>query len=475
MACRTCASVRPCEGDAGMAIWARLMTGTGVRASAGKEASAATAMEAAIAKCFMGSAGVEKAWEGKGSGRALQDDRRIDPPEGEVVAHHVPRVDRRTLGCDVPERRAGRVGVLQVQGGREPAPAHHLDGPPDLDGAAGAQGVAQVALHRADRHARADHVGRGLALGDVAALGGGAVRAHVVDVRCREAGVLQGLAHGDGHGPGFGLGDVDTVRIAAEADDFRMDVRAARLRMFVLLQHEGGGAFAHHEAVAVAVERPWRLGGRGVARAGGEQRVEHRDARRGEFFGATAEHECLAAVADGLVGVADALAAGRAGAGRGNHAPLEAEEQPDVHRRGVRHHLDVAGRGDAQHRTGFQHAPEHPDRLGAARRRSVGDTHAAVGHGGIGEQACVFQRHLAGAHGHLRYAAHRAQQLARVMGGHLEVRDGCGEAGMQFGEGVELRHAAHTAAAGAQRRLDVRPAIAQRGDAGHAGDDDPLH
>ena len=98
------------------------------------------------------------------------------------------------------------------------------------------------------------------------------------------------------------------VGVAAEADDLGVDGRAARLRVFELLEHQRAGAFADHEAVAVAIERARRLLGRVVARAGREQGVEHRRFARAQLFGAARDHERRAIEPDRFVGVADALA-----------------------------------------------------------------------------------------------------------------------------------------------------------------------
>src|SRR5258706_2962727 len=103
-----------------------------------------------------------------------EHERGVDAAEGEVVLHRVPDVEPAALAGDVVEAVALRVGGLEVERRREPAAVHHLDQPPRLHRAAGAERVADVALHRADRHRGAEHLARGARLGDVAAAGRGA-------------------------------------------------------------------------------------------------------------------------------------------------------------------------------------------------------------------------------------------------------------------------------------------------------------
>ena len=53
----------------------------------------------------------------------------------------------------------------------------------------------------------------------------------------------------------IGLGDVVRVRRDAVPDQLGVDLRPARLRALVLLEHDGATGLAHHEAVATGVER----------------------------------------------------------------------------------------------------------------------------------------------------------------------------------------------------------------------------
>ncbi len=242
------------------------------------------------------------------------------------------------------------------------------------------------------------------------------MRADVTDRIWRERGILQCQLHRCRHRFAGGLGDVIAIGIAAESNNFRIDARPARTRMFVFLQHQRGGTFAHHQAIAVAVEGTGREVWFVVARAGGEQGIEHRHARAGKFFGTAAQHQLLLALLDGLVAKADRLTAGRARAGRRHNASLQSEEHANVHSGGMRHHLHVAGGRDTLHGAGFQHAPHYSHGFDAAARRAICHAHATVADRGIAVQTCIAQCAFAGGNRKLRDAAHRTQMLTRPVG-----------------------------------------------------------
>ena len=77
---------------------------------------------------------------------SLEDERRVDVAEGEVVALDELGVDPALLARDVVEFAAFGINVGEVDGRAEPAFAHHLDGKPGLDRTAGAERVAEEAL-----------------------------------------------------------------------------------------------------------------------------------------------------------------------------------------------------------------------------------------------------------------------------------------------------------------------------------------
>src|SRR5690606_6282783 len=112
----------------------------------------------------------------------------------EVVAHD----DRRRVVTDltyVVEVGAAGVDLGEVARGGEEAPAQHGEGEGGLDRPAGAHGVAGVALGRGHGDPAAEHLAGGVALGDVADVGGGAVGVDVVDAVGRQVGVAQGAGH----------------------------------------------------------------------------------------------------------------------------------------------------------------------------------------------------------------------------------------------------------------------------------------
>ena len=103
---------------------------------------------------------------------------------------------------------------------------------------------------------------------DVVLLRAGAVRVDVVDVLGVGAALAQRVRDRLGHLEPVGLEAGHVVRVAAagEAGDLAVDVRAARAGVLELLEHQHRAALAHHEPVAVAVERPRGVAGLVVAR-----------------------------------------------------------------------------------------------------------------------------------------------------------------------------------------------------------------
>jgi len=104
----------------------------------------------------------------------------------------------------------------------------------------------------------------------------GGVRVHVVDLLGVDPGV--GERGGDRTCTALperiGVGDVERVRAEAVAGELDVDTGAAGTRVLCFLEHEHGGALAHHEAVAAGVEGP--------ADAGLAERVHAREGGVGE-------------------------------------------------------------------------------------------------------------------------------------------------------------------------------------------------
>ncbi len=129
------------------------------------------------------------------------------------------------------------------------------------------------------------------------------------------------------------------VRVAAagEAGDLAVDVRAARQRALQLLQDQHRAALAHHEPVAVAVERARGVLRVVVAGGGGLDRVEagHRD-RGDRRLRRAGDDDVGLAVLDQVVGVADRVDP-RGAAGRDDHRrAVRAELQRDLGREAAR-------------------------------------------------------------------------------------------------------------------------------------------
>ncbi|MNE05684.1 hypothetical protein D3C80_982540 [compost metagenome] len=354
-----------------------------------------------------------------------------------------------------------RVDFVEVEGVGVQVAVHHFDAEPRFQRTAGAEGVAEEALLRADRHVFAEQAAGGQGFGDVALFGGGAVAVDVADVRRFQPGVLQGQFHGPAHGDLFGTGGVLAVGVAAETDDLGMDAGATGQGVFQFLEHQHAAAFADHQAVACGV-----VGARAalwgvVLQAGGVERVEDHGFGRAQFLGTAGEHQRQAPELDRLVGIADALAAAGAGAGGGNQATGEAEEDADIGRGGVRHHPHVGVGVQAFGHRVEQHVAERLDLVGAAGGGAAGDAHAPVLDRFVAQQAGVGQRHLRRTHGKPRDPAHAAQLLAGPVAWHLEVIDGGCQACVEFGKTIPLVHPADAAAVGREVAGDGVPVAAQ--------------
>src|ERR1700730_9999443 len=122
---------------------------------------------------------------------ATENKRRVDAAESKVVRHQVFDLDSTRLAHDVVERRATLIDHVEIGIRREASIAHHLDAEPGLDGATGAQRMAEIALQRMDRLARAEHRLRRLRFGDVTPLRGGAMAVDEANRIGRQAGIVE--------------------------------------------------------------------------------------------------------------------------------------------------------------------------------------------------------------------------------------------------------------------------------------------
>ena len=212
-----------------------------------------------------------------------------------------------------------------------------------------ARRLAEQALHRAQ-------------LDLVAERRRGAVGVDVVDVRRVDPGLADGALHGAKAAVAVvgGRGDVEGVAGEAVADHLGVDLRAARLGVLQLLEHQGAGALAHDEAVAVLVIGA-RAPGRVVVEVGrhGAAGDEAGDADLADRrLRAAGDHDVGVAVLDEAHGVAHRVGARGAGGDHRVIRALEAVADRDL----TRGQIDQ-GRGDEER------ADAGGDLSRAARRR----------------------------------------------------------------------------------------------------------
>ena len=155
----------------------------------------------------------------------------------------------------------------------------------------------------------------------------GAVRVDVVEILRLDAGALQRRLH-RAVGTIAALrrrGDMIGIARKTVADDLRIDARATRFGMVQRFEHDGAGALAHHEAVAIPVERARALRrlvvearrqGATGAEAGDPDAVDGR-------FGAAGDHDFGIFKRDQSRRVADSMRPGRAGGHAGMVRPAQ--------------------------------------------------------------------------------------------------------------------------------------------------------
>ena len=257
---------------------------------------------------------------------AAEHHRGVLSPEAEGVDQGRPHLGAAGDGGHVVQV-ALRVGVLQVDGGRDNALVDGEHGRQGRQGAGAPQQVPHHGLGRADGHT----VGMlpqgpldGQRLGHVVQGGAGAVGDDVVHLLRLQSGRSQGAAHGPGrHLPrGFRGGDV--VGVAGEGAPGQLGVDAGAAGQGVLqpLHHQGHRPLAEDEAVAVAVEGAAGALGVVVAAGEGAHVVEGGDGQGVEAGLAAADddHVRLAAVQDPF-GLHEGVGAGGTGRHRGDHRP----------------------------------------------------------------------------------------------------------------------------------------------------------
>ena len=206
----------------------------------------------------------------------------------------------------------------------------------------GDRGAARVLLAERDL----DH----LRLGGVAERRRGRVRVDVADLGRLDARVVDRGPHRAGRALAgrVGLGHVRRVGRHAVADQLGVDLRAARLRALELLEHDRAGGLAHHEPVAVGVERPRGALRVVVAPRERAHRVEAGDAdARDRRLAAAGDHRVGAAEADRVERVADRHVRGGAGGALAHQRALGAELDRDPAGAHVRDDAGDRERADA--------------------------------------------------------------------------------------------------------------------------------
>src|SRR5262249_11616629 len=170
-----------------------------------------------------------------------------------------------------------------------------------------------VALERVKGRRGAEHGVGCPSFLDIAPLGRGTMSADETNHRGVETSILESEAERDFHGLRPWLSGVAAGAIAAKTDDFGKNRRATRQRALSLFQNQGDRTLANDKSVAVAVVRTRTHVRRIVSRRGSKQRVENGRLGHVELIGSAGEHYVGFAPADRLRGVADRLAARRAG------------------------------------------------------------------------------------------------------------------------------------------------------------------
>src|SRR5262249_41768879 len=108
--------------------------------------------------------------------------------------------------------------------------------------------------------------------------------------------------------------DVVSVAAHAEADQLRINARAALLRMLQLFENDGAAAIREHEAIAIGIPRTARLLRRIVPRGEGLRLAEAAEAAsRGRHLAAASDDDVRVTVLNGAHAEPDGVRRRRAG------------------------------------------------------------------------------------------------------------------------------------------------------------------
>ena len=300
-----------------------------------------------------------------------------------------------------------------------------------------------------------------------------------------QASALQRIGHAAEGAIAIGGRCCHVIGIArhAIADDFGIDLGAARLGMLELLEHDDAGTFAHHEAVAVLV-----IGARGllgiIVELGGQRlaRDEAADADAADRrFGTARHHDVGIIERDEARRVADGMRAGRTGGDHSVVGTLEAELD--------RHEA----RGQVDQRAGNEERADAARALLVHQRGGVGNVAQATDAGahenagavllvlGLQLDAGILHRLLGGRHG----IDDEVVVAADFLGIHpllgiegavaaVAARDFAGDLAGQVGC-IEARDLAAARLAREKPAPGFVDAIGERGNHTKSGDDDTPH
>src|SRR5487761_1041575 len=251
--------------------------------------------------------------------RALDHERGVVTAKAERVRDHHLEVNLARLVGDVVEV-AVRVGLIQVDRGREQPTVQGQHAGRGLDRAGRAEQVAVHGLGGADGEllrVLAEHCLDRLGLGYIAELGRGSVRVDIVHVGQLDPALLERPAHGADRALALGVrrGEVVHVGAGAISCELGQDLGPTPLGVLHIFKHEHHRALAHHEPVAADIERAAGSLRLVIALAGGLDLAEGAHGQRCDGrFGPAREHGDGVAALDDLRRLANSVRARGAGA-----------------------------------------------------------------------------------------------------------------------------------------------------------------
>ncbi|BBG30723.1 uncharacterized protein with a C-terminal OMP [Zymobacter palmae] len=386
---------------------------------------------------------------GHPSSDLAEDQRTVGTAETERVAHgvvdlHLARRVRHVIQTAVFAR------IVEVDSRRSNLITDSQNAKGRFHGTGSTQQVTDHGFSGADGNVLrsvAHDVFNRLAFTGVTQLGRCTVRVDIVDLVCSDAGIGDGILHRHLCTNTVRCRDVMSVVAHTEARQLGIDLRTARLGMFVLFKHQYAGTVGQDETITVAVPRTASCSRIIVTRG---QRTCSREAadpeRAGRHFSTATDHDVSIAVSDRACGVADVVRTGCAGRGDRKVRASEAEFDRQV----AGHHVDDGTRNE-ERRDLARAASVHGIQVGFDHRQTTdtgtdghtdavsiffGDFNASIGDGLSTCRNAVLdeQIHLAGA----------LAINAKAFG--IEILDRTAEARIEL-RGIEMSDGTYTALA----------------------------